>query len=605
MYITPQEFKDAFRDIKHSSLSHSTCRIVLFVSALDIDALCSAQILSRLFKSELIPHKIVPVVGYGELDSMYKSLDDDVVNVMCIGCGATVDLEGQFTNEEEDQRITNRKIYIIDNHRPWNLDNLYGSESVICFDDGSIDEQTEREKQREAYKYLIDHEDDDEDEDEDLETTQSMNKYTKILEKYYSQGSYLSSSTTIQVYSLLSSIGESSITNLWLTVVGATSLDAQHPQIYDNIFPILKDEVTRLCPTNNNDTTKTTSSDDHSLYIETDYALFLLRHWCLYHSMTHSSYMCAKLQLWTEEGRKRLHKMLAKMGISLQEAKEQWTHMPIPLKRTLREKLAGVAGMYGIEEVIRNGVVRKFGFKGAISAGDCVEGIAALLEGSVVEMSDNGIRDANSKIQDDFNETSYTREDEEKILHEQYNDDKNKFWVNNFWAGWDALNDVNSLFQGISKAKTLQQAVVNTGTALFEKRQIKDLRSFRLAVVKEGPELSIFKNPLALARLGVWIAEGCAETHPQPLPLVVAALDITTENYFVLGMGPYKGRGNEDEGRYNPEEDKFNHFGYAFQTTANKINAKFRMDAFESSIIEVAKDDLSRFLEALTLSGLV
>jgi cell division control protein 45 len=583
------------------------------VSALDIDALCSAQIISRLFKSELIPHKIVPVVGYAELRQMYVSLDDDVVNVICIGCGGTVDLESQFEPEEETeepQSITNRKVYVIDNHRPWNLDNLYGSEAVVCLDDGSIDEKLTREK--DAYTYLVEHADDEEEDeeyeeeeeelqaDENGETNGFMDEekkvrkerrarqkeYTKLLEDYYSQGSYLTSSSTIQVYTLLSSIGETSITNLWLTVVGATSLDSQHPQIYDEIFPLLKDEVTRLCPTNDN--TNKVSSDDTSLYLETDYALFLLRHWSLYQSMTHSSYLCAKLQLWTEEGRKRLHKMLAKMGISLQEAKEQWTHMPIPLKRTLREKLAGVAGMYGIEEVIRNGVVRKFGFKGSISAGDCVEGLAALLEGSVVEMSDQPQED------DVFND--------ERAL-EAYDNDKFKFWVNNFWSGWDALNDVNALFQGISKAKTLQQAVVNAGTALFEKRQIKDLRTFRLAVVREGPELNIFRNPLALARLGVWIAEGCAETHPQPLPLVVAVLDTNSETYFVLGMGPYRGRGNED----TPSKDEisFNRFGIAFQTTANKINAKFRMDAFENCIIEVAKEDLSRFLEALTLSGLV
>jgi cell division control protein 45 len=67
-------------------------------------------------------------------------------------------------------------------------------------------------------------------------------------------------------------------------------------------------------------------------------------------------------------------------------------------------------------------------------------------------------------------------------------------------------------------------------------------------------------------------------------------------------MGPRKPRDAENS---SEGDVSYNKFGSAFQTTANKINAKVRMDAFESSIIEVAKDDLARFLEALAVSGMI
>ncbi|CAN6674780.1 cell division control protein 45 [Trichomonascus vanleenenianus] len=571
--------------------------------------------LSNQLKAEMIPHKTVPVAGYSELLSMYKTLDDDIVNVICFGCGAIVDLESYFEIISEDgQEASGRKIYVIDNHRPWNLDNLFGSTQVICFDDGSIDDTLNQH--HEAYLHLLEvseedlegsENDDSEEEDDETRSLDSIGsndgrqrekdaaregrraerakkrseyeRDTQLLENYYAQGTYLNASSTTQVYTLLSNVGGANIANLWLTVVGVTSLDNQYPLIYADMYPIIRDEVIRMCPPSNGN-----ASDDNSLSIETDFSLFLLRHWTLYDSMIHSSYLSAKLQLWTEEGRKRLHKMLAKMGVSLQEAKEKWTHMHIPVKRTLKEKLSSVSGSYGIEEVIRNGVVRKYGFKGSLSAGDCVEALSALLQGPI-----------------DFSREQWDNPGEEIV--QDTNGDHYKFWISNFFEAWDSLSSINKLLEAVDRAKELQKAIAATGTTLFEKRQIKDLRAFRLAVVRDDPILELYRNPLALARLGVWVAEGCAEMHSKPLPLVIAALDPTRDTYLVLGMGAFKSRSAELTAP--SYESSYNSFGTAFQATATKINAQVKIDAFESSVIEVAKHDLARFLEALTLSGLV
>lgn len=65
-----------------------------------------------------------------------------------------------------------RRMYVIDSHRPLNLDNVYNSEQVIIFDDGELEAHKDEE---EAYKKIqeinetleIEGEDLDDDEDDE------------------------------------------------------------------------------------------------------------------------------------------------------------------------------------------------------------------------------------------------------------------------------------------------------------------------------------------------------------------------------------------------------------------------------------------------------
>lgn len=55
-------------------------------------------------------------------------------------------------------------------------------------------------------------------------------------------------------------------------------------------------------------------ADDFSIVCDQDFHLMLLRHWSLYESMYHSSYVAARLGIWKEKGRRRLTNLLVKMG---------------------------------------------------------------------------------------------------------------------------------------------------------------------------------------------------------------------------------------------------------------------------------------------------
>ncbi|KTB00334.1 Cell division control protein 45 [Nakaseomyces glabratus] len=552
MYYAVDKYGEAYNTIVRSCSSHSSCQLVLFVSCLNVDALCAAKILSLLFKKQLIQSQIVPVFGYSELKTHYDQIDDNVNTVMFIGFGGVVDLETFLEIDPEEyitenakwkKRVSKRYIYVWDAQRPWNLDNLFGSEII--------------------------------------------HKYESIIDDYYAQGVTVVNSLAAQVYSLLSSIGETTLQNLWLTILGTTSLDTAFTQIYNRLCPLLQDEVRRLSPKS----TGVKTPDTLTLNIQPDYYLFLLRHSSLYDSFYFSNYVNAKLSLWNESGKKRLHKMFARMGIPLTTAQESWLYMDHSIKRELGVIFDKNLDRYGLQDIVRDGFVRSFGYRGSISASEHLEALNALLEvGEAIH--DDGI---SSKDEED--ETLTEQENKSLKLH--------KRWLSNFWLSWDALDDkkLDILKLGIQHAQILQRAIFNTGVTVLEKKMIKHLRIYRLCVLREGPDLDLYRNPLTLLRLGNWLMECCAESEDkQLLPMVLASLDEATDTYLVAGLAPRYPRGLDMLQNRKPI---LNNFSMAFQQITAQTGAKVKIDNFESSIIEIKKADLSPFLEKLTLSGLI
>ncbi|ODV73031.1 DNA replication initiation factor CDC45 [Cyberlindnera jadinii NRRL Y-1542] len=631
MYISRGNFSKVFDDIKRTSMSHSTCKLIIFVACLNVDALCASKILTNVLRKEIIQYQLIPIVGYSDLKTHYDRLDGDITNIVLLGCGAMVDLESFFDidpndfvdkdNQNLDGTFTSsRSIYVIDGHKPWNLDNIFGSHIIKCLDDGYIDRELDREK--EAYATLIklqeDEEEEDSDdgefdseesenendvvngleEDEDEELTSSQEKKRKaiqetkqrkrqmkeqerLVEQYYATGMTITVSVSLQVYTMLSEIGETNTDNLWFTIIGTISLDNLYPDVYRMSFEALKAEVTRLSPT---DLGLSKNADSSQLSVDTDYYLFLLRHWTLYDSFFYSNYVNAKLSIWSEEGRKRLHKMFARMGISLQDSKQNWLYMDTNIKKNLNVTFNKVLGFFGLDDLIREGFVRTYGFRGTLSASECVESISALLE---------------------HNKASTTNTDDEETDINELISLKEKAWIENFWSSWDALDNIDKINKGLEYAKEFQKAVFNTGMAVLEKRLLKTLKIYHLVVLRDGPDYEMFRNPLILIRLGNWILESCAESNKTLLPLVLAALDESTDTFLVVGLAPRYPRGRKNLEDIDQNTTLLNTFSVAFQQVAGTTGAKVRIDSFESSIIEIRKEDFQPFLEKLALSGLV
>ena len=99
---------------------------------------------------------------------------------------------------------------------------------------------------------------------------------------------------------------------------------------YEKYQSIYHDEVARMNPAPAASVTKdgdfkSQHPDDKSVYASDELRFMLFRHWNLYDSMYHSSYVASKLGIWKERGRKRLTGLLAKMGYVI--ASREYIHL--------------------------------------------------------------------------------------------------------------------------------------------------------------------------------------------------------------------------------------------------------------------------------------
>ena len=144
MFIGPQNYLETYKIIKRGHFQrtqhHRCTHPILLMVASDPDSLCACKILTTLFKTDLIAYKILPVMGWNDLarynQEMLESLqDEDIIQrdgeerndtnfVILIGCGGTVDLEEFFNCHQQI------KIYVLDNHRPYNLENIWWNKQV-------------------------------------------------------------------------------------------------------------------------------------------------------------------------------------------------------------------------------------------------------------------------------------------------------------------------------------------------------------------------------------------------------------------------------------------------------------------------------------------
>ncbi|KKY36055.1 putative cdc45-like protein [Diaporthe ampelina] len=379
-------------------------------------------------------------------------------------------------------------------------------------------------------------------------------EHETVLRDYYRIGALYSEPISSMIYSLASELGREDNDILWLAIVGVTSMELYGRSSAGVAVPmrnseskntsgwlgmrgarirqLLRDEVRRLNPP----------------ALESPRFL-LIRHWSLYDSMLHSPYMFSRLKTYSENGLKRLHKLLAKMGVSLIQCKQSYTHMDMMLKRELRSKLLKYASMYNLDDMVPTvesdgkdrggakdgwGFVRSWGWRATLSAQDIGVVIGALLEvGRHASLPSSVSQDGPSQQSVDDGADQIAAQGDE--------------WVSRFWDAYDALEDVEALKAGLPTAQFLHKAIFNTGTAVLKKKQISHLRAFRMCIVKDSAEASIFNHPGALTKLSLWIGEALSEQEKDSTgklahagrgtPLVVASLNEKRDVYIVVGTG--------------------------------------------------------------------
>jgi len=113
-------------------------------------------------------------------------------------------------------------------------------------------------------------------------------------------------------------------------------------------------------------------------------------------------------------------------------------------------------------------------------------------------------------------------------------------------GGWWLTSSITLLRKSLPLARTLHQAIIRQGSALLDKATIRPLRTFRLAVMKEGPDLRLFSHPSTLSRLALWLVDATRDKWAEKdakagktvksLPFVVTCLNEDKGTYLVVGV---------------------------------------------------------------------
>jgi cell division control protein 45 len=289
----------------------------------------------------------------------------------------------------------------------------------------------------------------------------------------------------------------------------------------------------------------------------------LHRHWSLYDSMHHSAYIASKLGTYKSNGKQELQRFLAKMGLSLKQCQQKFTFMSIELKARLREKLVEFKDEFQLDDIFYGSFHRQQGYKSGISAADVVYGVSALLE--------IGTKD----------------EPSEQL----------KSWQHNFNLAYDALSgaDPSLMKKGIECSMTLQRAIVRHGCSLMERNSITRLKHFRYVFLQDLPDgdQDLFSKPVALSKLALFLVAAYRESGrwvgKRSKPFVMLSYKEAEGTYLVVGATCPAHAGDV----------LHNKFGTAFRWAAEGIDASFKHDGFETSVMEINSIDVQRFVESL------
>eukprot|EP01117_Protostelium_nocturnum_P014738 TRINITY_DN563_c0_g4_i1.p1 TRINITY_DN563_c0_g4~~TRINITY_DN563_c0_g4_i1.p1 ORF type:complete len:539 (-),score=188.81 TRINITY_DN563_c0_g4_i1:20-1636(-) len=524
----------AFKLVKRDGLDNDTK--VLIFSSYEADSVCATLILSSLFQQEFISFAVRPVISVEDLivKTREELADGNVVSVFFINCGGPIDFKSILNDIPEG--IT---FYLVDSHLPLHLSNVNDEEQVIVFptDEGMEDQEEEEE----------DDPMEESSQSQDANANGNASKKRKI-------GSYFGKSASSMMYELAVETQKESLDLLWLAIVGFTD-QFVHQRISDSQY--LKG-IEYFKKENRSEKFSVDKMQEDKGYggvitFGYEYKFNLHRHWSLYESMYHSTYIASRLGIWTENGKKKLKTILVNMGVSLEECENRWDSVSVESKDTIRDKIQEASSFYGLNELMYPSFHKNIGMRLQVSACDVVLAVNALLENL------NGSHD-------------------------------------NFWKAYEALkgNDAH-LTDGITEAIQIQKQIVVQGTHIIERGSMTKSGPFRYVYLNDMNECPAFTTPLNLTRLAIFVKEILHEfkvsKSKAPLkgrPLVLCAFDNTSASYLICGLHTRA-----------PSFLDRNKFGMALEQSAAKTGSRIRSHNFEPSIMNILRDDVKKFMENL------
>lgn len=635
--------------VQDAAKARGACTVMVFVSP-NCDAMCACRILSYMLRADAVSYKIKPVSGYGDIAAANDDLirgNEDIRSVVMINCGAICNVVELLSHLSPEAYI-----YIVDSNRPVHLANVYPrKDRVVVFvdeangdvdnipsdgegldgDEDTSDEESEEDSDEEE---LVSNKSDDESSEEDdtggarpedkenlspnrsdrqasgdlsqgkaqpegLRSPNGRKRKRQTSEgpvvaardvaaarrlriRQYYNGATHSSASAVQLFAMAMQVNKDTNDLLWLAIVGLTD-QYIHQKIDQDVYHLVVAQLQQHVVAKNSKTSMETSSADGKTLVpvseigritcDMEFRFMLHRHWSLYESMYFSNFVASKLNVWNANGRHRLEEFLAKMGFSLEQCKQKYPFMSCQLRKRLRDQIQKYAEEYGLQDVFYGSYQRYCGFKSPLSAADMVYCITAL-----TEHKELGGTDCHQGFAVDATDAD---EDEEG-------------WIDSFNTAYDALSgkSLNLLQQGLSLSMSLQRAVVQQSVTMMEKRSLTLFKHFRYSFIRSSEtDERLFTQPMALRKLAAFLIDVHRENGrwagEKARPLVIMAE--RTASYLVVGVTCPKKAGTVMKNR----------FGACFQLAAQQIQARARHDGFEASVMEINKEDVHDFIQAL------
>ncbi len=419
------------------------------------------------------------------------------------------------------------------------------------------------------------------------------------IEQYY-LGAFHGAPSALVLHRLCQEVNRDNRDTLWFAIVGLTDL-LVHQRVehahYRAMVEGLEVEVQASQAQEQSgfeaaDGTLVPACEAGRIVADFEYQFMLYRHWSLYDSMYHSPYIASKLLVWWSHGKQRLEELLAKMGFSLAQCRENFKYMDADLKAQLREELDNHHDEFGLDEVFYLSFHRRTHYGAAVSASDVVYGVAALLEawqGPAGSDTDPAAIVASAG----------GNAEEEAAAAE-------RLFTARFHEAYDALSgqDEGKLTEGIHLAMALQKAIFRVAVSLHDKKAVRNLDHFRWTVVHNNlasAEDYLLTQPMAISRLAQLMIDVSREeklkqqaasnrTLWKPKPFLIFAERRNT--YLVVGVSCPDQRGEVVKHR----------FASLFRLAADGCKARYRHDGFDSAVLELDKDSATRFTESLFLA---
>uniref|UniRef100_A0A7S0ZBG8 Uncharacterized protein n=1 Tax=Timspurckia oligopyrenoides TaxID=708627 RepID=A0A7S0ZBG8_9RHOD len=244
---------------------------------------------------------------------------------------------------------------------------------------------------------------------------------------------------------------------------------------------------------------KTVANDAFTISKSYELRLDLLRHTTLFDSMLYSSHIAARLGAWRQTGKQRVQELLAAVGIPLNEARQKWTFMSHARRTTLQNRLPQVAAEYaGLMDLEYKSFYRsRGGFRGVVSAADCVFMVSALLE-----MNENG---------------------------QNENDQNENAECAGFWKAYDALgskddeNGDECVSDGLELALEMQRLVRTEACEIIDRRRFVSSGPFRYAILQQSADQSLGSHRLVLKHIVLFIMNVFNAQKLKRKPFLIAA----------------------------------------------------------------------------------